>query len=1325
MNRTKHSIILMLLLMGNMVNAQTLKNPSFESGLTSWTNMGFNTQNNTAFTLKTGSQYVEKWVSRGNPVGDASLEQTVKNMTNGTYTLTVAAQNIQEDTPSAVQSGAWIYANDVKTDVGVTNNYKITFTVYYGEATIGFKAEGATGNWIAVDNFRLVNTGCELADMKSALEGDIKKAEAYTDSLMADSSMVNLQKVITAANDFVSSMTIDDCQERLTQMALSVKSAVSYAEKAVWDYKVAHASIDNLVDYTHLIVNPSFEDAFNGWTNSGMQAQSNTSFTKKQGTVYVEKWIDRGSKVGSCSVYQTITGLDAGIYILKAYGQNIQEDSPSTRQTGAYIFAGQGQTAVNRTGEYALQFTNIDGILTFGFEAENATGNWLAVDGFRLYYAGTSVEAIQTELLSRIEQAEEIMSNAESRMQTSVRETLNTAISNARTLYTKLSGTEYTPSEITNTADALRMATDDAKMSIKSYDALKKAIAEAENDYGTGGGNGADAYLAAINGAKVVYESLTSTNAELNSQITALSNASFQYRIDNATGAVPKVTTGSRYVSGCVEVFGRMSVSGVNASQIKEQGFCYSETNPEPDVFDKRSTDYLDHNGQIYRMPNEPGTLFYMRPYVITKGYAVGYGEVKRVSTLPQGHVTWSYDYGGDASQNDRIETALKDACGWWSNYTSINGFNIDCHYSPGTPTADCGYGGYMRMGTNMGQRCGTCLHEMGHGIGTGTIDPWGGYSNSPIRQVMNGDWCGDRANNAIRFWENDDNISVTGAYDGAHWGIHYIGQAYVSDGSGTGVWQNKYAINGAHLEPGAWAGPTDWNGTQVLFIGNSIINQGFCEDIIAPVNYWGGGFCLPAYVFEHQDDTKYYLKNEDEARGRYDSFLAESSNGTLKWVESDASTISDNDNAAWYISFDATRQYYTFQNAATGHYMSYSTTGANGMKGLKKTTAGDNERFHMIRRRQADADVLNEGDVRGYWIIHPQNQTAFIANANGSTGTTGLNLYDDAASQRWLILTAQEAEEMAQGETDKYHDMLAQLIDNLRTTMQTPHTENEEGTNSDAALKAVLDQNENLMASETNPETLKQMYADTRQAGVDFLYAVSPKDMDTPFDVTFFIENPSIAENTNGWSENGTISYKTCEFFEKTFDFNQTITGLPRGYYDLHLQAFQRPGSYTAAYNDYVAGNDNVSAELYISTKKTIINHIGAEAQTRKIGGVEASVGSPVRYIPDNMEAAGKYFDKGLYDNQISYRMLRKTGDLTIGIRGTETNSGYWTIFRNFRLYFYGENNIVGIDEIENDMADETENNDVYDLSGRKIDDASKAHRGIYIVGGKKVYVK
>ena len=122
--------------------------------------------------------------------------------------------------------------------------------------------------------------------------------------------------------------------------------------------------------------------------------------------------------------------------------------------------------------------------------------------------------------------------------------------------------------------------------------------------------------------------------------MAALENATLAYRIQNATGTVPTVVTDPRYARGAIAAFGRMSYSGIADNEVLEQGFCYA-THKDPTVLDLRSTGYLENNGRIYEMPMEPATIYYMRAYVITTGYAVGYGDVIKMSTLPHGNVTY------------------------------------------------------------------------------------------------------------------------------------------------------------------------------------------------------------------------------------------------------------------------------------------------------------------------------------------------------------------------------------------------------------------------------------------------------------------------------------------------------------------------------------------------------------------------------------------------------------------------------------------------------------------------------------------------------------
>lgn len=201
--------------------------------------------------------------------------------------------------------------------------------------------------------------------------------------------------------------------------------------------------------------------------------------------------------------------------------------------------------------------------------------------------------------------------------------------------------------------------------------------------------------------------------------------------------------------------------------------------------------------------------------------------------------------------------------------------------------------------------------------------------------------------------------------------------------------------------------------------------------------------------------------------------------------------------------------------------------------------------------------------------------------------------------------------------------------------------------------------------------------------------------------------------------------SYSCCEFYETTFDFNQTTTlKMPAGTYELRVQAFQRPGSASSTYSDFVTnGTNNVNAQIYLKTKYQKIKNIWEDAQSRSLGGGTSNAGG--RYVPNNMEAASKWFANGWYENSA---LLKTTTAATmkLGIRCTSVSSSYWTIFDNFRLYYYGgisTDDVTGIDAVS--PASQGSANAIYDLSGRRVTHQQPLSKGIYIQGGKKIFVK
>ena len=1247
-----------------------INNPSFEQGNEGWEHKNMGAQGNSVFSIKAGTTYMEKWTGRGGAVGDGYLAQELSNLTPGNYELTAAAQNIQEDTPNAAQTGAWIFAGDKKTTVTVRDHYTVAFNYVSGTIKIGFEAQGASGNWIAVDDFHLKLVGSDLsAELAAAIE---QTAAKYGEATGNENQQ--LKDAIAAARTVAA-------KEDAT--AEEQAAAIIGMEEAVRIYLQANASEDNPLDMTDHIINPSFETGdLTGWTNTGMGVQGNNVFSIKQGTWYVERWTARGSAVGDARLSQKLTNMPAGRYRLTAAAQNIQEDASTKKQTGAWIFAGTHTQAVTVRGTYTLEFVQAADVMEIGFEAQGATGNWISVDNFKLEYLSDNFDAVKTELAALIAEAEQV---AAQRINSTAKQELNTAIEAAKAALSADNG-------IPAASTALEEAHATAVASQEIFARLASAIAAANEDLNNPSATLKDDFAAAINTAQGIYDAEATTDAQAEAAIAALAEATFAFKIINGTesGSAPTVKTDPRFIRGCTWAFGRSMVTGSN---ILEEGFCWSE-NPDPKVTDNRTTEYINQAGKIYWLRDlKPATVYYIRAYAINKQYAVGYGDVIKVVTVPKGTVGHWYNNGGDEETNDRLNWAINTAMDYyWNNLTSIHGFGITVNYSPGTQTADCSYGGWMRVGASSSyQQPGTIMHEAFHGIGVGTHDIWW---NGDMRSAGDrGVWLGDRATEAVRFWDNN----TTGVIDGDN--MH--------------LW--PYGCNGAHED----------THNDNLYCMMGILAQALGEDGLPASGEIG--YALPYYAFNHEDGVKYYIKNEDASRGLRTAYLVETASHQLEWKTMSAEEAFEDDHAAWYISFKPSNQYYQLRNAATGYYMTYS----GGFKTIKHSTPTAADDIHLMRGR---VDV--EGH-RGYYFIHPEskaNPPTLVANASGKTASVGWSILRSATTQRWLILNAEEAATFDYGNLDQARAEFNELLANIRELAETPHTENVEAT--DATLATTLGNLESQAATSTKGSEINALTNQARSAALTFLSSVSAFDMEHPFDLTFMLENPDFDNDaTSGWtSTNGAPGYgaKAAEFYEKTFNFYQVLENMPSGKYELHANAFQRPGAYDSVLAPYTKGTAKVTSSLYINSTSAAVHHICDDRQPSALytgDGYDQKL-SDGTYIPNTMTGASKYFAKGLYDSSVSAELATAGGILRVGIKCTSAPSWYWTMFDHFRLYFYGAMT-DGIESIQNSEFTIHDDADVwYDLSGRKVNGQGakvegQLPRGIYIHNGKKVVVR
>ena len=754
-----------------------------------------------------------------------------------------------------------------------------------------------------------------------------------------------------------------------------------------------------------------------------------------------------------------------------------------------------------------------------------------------------------------------------------------------------------------------------------------------------------------------------------------------------AMAQIPTVVTDTRFARGATMAFGRIKSTNANGgAAIQKRGFCLAEHN-NPTIDDVINTATLTNNGIIYYFKDlKPATKYYMRAYATNKDGVTGYGDVIKFYTIPKGTIQLTMRSGGDQATYNRIKEAAETAVNWWNNLTEMKGFGPNVGYESGTPTADCSYGGWIRVGPNTSyQRCGTIMHEMLHGIG---VIPWADteWSRHNLRSGVNGDgygtgyWLGDRVTEVLTFWDN---------------------KVQKLNGDYQHLW--PYGINGASED----------NGSDLLYIGNSLVCQALGED---GLQHTYSLFAEPYYALNQEDTIKYYIKNEAADRGLNTSFLKPNATGALKWTAMTSAEAALNDSTAWYITFTPDNQYYQFRNAATGQYL----TNSGGIKTAAKTTLTGNEDWHLMKGR---VDVVGQ---RGYWIIHPESNwtpRCLQANANGNIGTATFDIANSAERQRWLIMTMEDTRSMEAKAVEQMRQTVADALSLVKALADVPHEETVAGA--DAALLSVVSDVEASMAVSESVVELSAMVDRAKDAATVFLRNVTPIDVATPFDLTYMLVNPTLDETADGWTGGATVSYGCAEFYQKTFDFSQTVKNLPVGTYAFCGQGFQRPGSSSTAYSDYKAGSNKVNAVIYAGGNSESLAHICDGIQTRKVGKGNETALTSGRYVPNDMQSADAYFKKGIYENRVVAAVTSDDGLLKVGVKSTSMPSNYWAIFDNFCLYYYGSKSVDEVTAVPAIQHSEIITaNSVYDLQGRKVSEPG-IRKGIYIVNGKKMIVR
>ena len=191
--------------------------------------------------------------------------------------------------------------------------------------------------------------------------------------------------------------------------------------------------------------------------------------------------------------------------------------------------------------------------------------------------------------------------------------------------------------------------------------------------------------------------------------------------------------------------------------------------------------------------------------------------------------------------------------------------------------------------------------------------------------------------------------------------------------------------------------------------------------------------------------------------------------------------------------------------------------------------------------------------------------------------------------------------------------------------------------------------------------------------------------------EITALVSDPSLAKGGEGWSQtsythgtyNGMSAGEFCEG-KRTYDINQTITGLKDGYYEVRINAAFRPAGDTTSTNyraivyandaqvyapavidEMVSKADAVDGEnCYISGNipdKAIMDEFGTDTLGYVIWGVRGSCIA---------------FKAGRYENVLVAKVT--DGKLTIGMKNDGTpdktnGKGDWSAMGNTRIFYLG----------------------------------------------------
>ena len=398
----KLTLLAMSLVMALTVKAQygnatdvtnLLTNPDFESGTSGWTTSGGNGNWQVAGTASANGyhavNFMEDWINWNQKLPNLDCHQTI-SVENGVYLVVALAHAIQQGDPSLPVEGMSMYANDDKVAVTVTTpiDHKILTVVENGSLTVGYKGENVNVNWVGWDHVRLYHYAGESVEdakfayvqdelqiIKGELEpiienamdkalkeaigasfkaiesvGNLSEAEALWNTMKAQAEeakacvaayeklIAKIDEVYDYADEHdgkgdvdVLIVAADAAQEGYDDELFTLAGALAEIEAlndAVYEYNLSIADGSTGFDVTEkYVVNPSVRSVLDGWKWEGNSPALGHE---------VREFYDR-----DFNIYQTVTGLRNGKYVVKVQGfyREAGNDSGAAYNTSSEIIS--------------------------------------------------------------------------------------------------------------------------------------------------------------------------------------------------------------------------------------------------------------------------------------------------------------------------------------------------------------------------------------------------------------------------------------------------------------------------------------------------------------------------------------------------------------------------------------------------------------------------------------------------------------------------------------------------------------------------------------------------------------------------------------------------------------------------------------------------------------------------------------------------------------------------------------------------------------------------------------------------------------------------